>query len=148
MITIRKAQSEDLNQLVPLFDAYRVFYAQKSDIAKARTFLQERIDNSESEIFIAFDNDHAAGFTQLYPTFSSVSMERSYILNDLYVIPEARRKGIGKMLINYTQTWVKTKKYKGLALETAIDNPAQKLYENEGWTKDERFLHYYWTRPE
>lgn len=146
MIDIQKVKIEDLSDLVPLFDAYRVFYKQASDTELAYNFLKERIEKKESDIFIAFEGNTAIGFTQLFPTFSSVSMERSYILNDLYVIPEARGKGVGKLLLNYAQEWTRNKGYKGLALETAGDNPAQKLYEKEGWTKDEGYLHYFWKR--
>ena len=147
MIQIRPATIKDLEYLAILFDAYRVFYKQPSNITGAESFLKDRLQNGESIILIAIENDTVLGFTQLYPTFSSVSMERSYILNDLYVVPQSRRKGIGKKLLNAAQSWVKTKKYKGLALETAIDNPAQGLYEKEGWIKDEGFYHYFWSRP-
>ena len=148
MFTIHKASLKDLPGLVPLFDAYRVFYKQESNLNKAEQFLKERIIHNESEIFIARDLDTIVGFTQLYPTFSSVSMERSYVLNDLYVVPEMRNKGLGKLLLNYAQTWTRNKNYKGLALETGIDNPAQYLYEKEGWIKEEGFLHYFWKRPD
>ena len=147
MIQLKQADIEDLEALAILFDSYRVFYKQETDLKGARKFLKKRLENKDSIILLAQDGNGALGFTQLYPTFSSVSMERSYILNDLYVIPSARNKGIGKMLLNAAQSLVKAKQYKGLALETAVDNPAQKLYEKEGWTKDEGFYHYFWSRP-
>jgi GNAT superfamily N-acetyltransferase len=146
MINIIKAKIDNLSELVPLFDAYRVFYQQVSDVKGAEAFLNDRIKLSESEIFLAFVGSTAIGFTQLFPTFSSVSMERSYILNDLYVVPDYRGKGVGKQLLNFAQEWTRQKGYKGLALETASDNPARKLYEKEGWTEDEGYLHYFWKR--
>ena len=145
MTEIRKATLNDLPVLVPLFDAYRVFYEQDSDEEGAHQFIQDRIQKGESTIFIAWRDGKAIGFTQLYPTFSSVSMKKMYILNDLYVINEMRGLGIGKDILNYCQQWAKEKGYKGLSLETAVDNQAQKLYEREGWSTDEGFLHYFWS---
>ena len=145
MTEIRKATLNDLPVLVPLFDAYRVFYEQDSDEEGAHQFIQDRIQKGESTIFIAWRDGKAIGFTQLYPTFSSVSMKKMYILNDLYVINEMRGLGIGKDILNYCQQWAKEEGYKGLSLETAVDNPAQKLYEREGWSTDEGFLHYFWS---
>ena len=86
------------------------------------------------------------GFTQLYPTFSSVSMQRFYILNDLYVLPTLRGQGIGESLLNAAKDLAKANNWKGLALETAVDNPAQKLYERLGWERSDDFYHYFWTK--
>lgn len=138
------ANLSDVEQIAPLFDAYRVFYGQASNVAGARTFLKERLQNNEAIIFLALENDIPTGFTQLYKTFSSVSLQPFFILNDLYVAPEFRNKGVGEALLNHAKSHCTTLGYKGLALETAIDNPAQKLYERLGWKKDESYFHYFW----
>src|SRR5437763_3649222 len=98
-IAVRQAVFADLGALVPLFDAYRQFYGQASDLTGARTFLKERFELTQSVVFIAEERDNAVGFTQLYPSFSSVSMARTFILNDLFVAPDRRRKGVGEMLL-------------------------------------------------
>jgi GNAT superfamily N-acetyltransferase len=140
-----QATSKNLDQLVPLFDGYRVFYKQPSNPEAARNFLSERFLKNDSVIFIAFNSDEKAlGFTQLYPSFSSVSMRRTYILNDLYVTSEARKKGVGEALMEHAKQFAREKGSKGLTLETAIDNPAQKLYKRLGWKKDEEVNHYTW----
>jgi GNAT superfamily N-acetyltransferase len=142
---ITKATTEHLPELTKLFDAYRVFYEQESHLAAAEVFLKERLEKGESIIYIALDNDRKGlGFTQLYPTFSSVSMQQFYILNDLFVVPEMRGKAIGESLLKAVQKVAKANNWKGLALETAADNPAQKLYERLGWEKSTDFYHYFW----
>lgn len=141
---IKKASLQDLDLLIPLFNAYRVFYEQKSDLAAARAFIKERFLKNETLILLAMDNETPVGFTQIYTTFSSVSLQPIFILNDLFVSPEARKKGIGEALLNSTKQYCKQAGYKGIALETAALNPAQKLYERLGWTKDEAYLHYFW----
>lgn len=143
---IIQAHIENLDDLSPLFDAYRVFYKQDSDLESAKAFLKARIQNNESIIYIAYIKDEAVGFTQLYPLFSSVSMKQLYLLNDLYVKPNHRNKGIGEALINKAKALCESKKNKGLALQTGTDNPAQILYERLGFVKDQD-LYYYWTRP-
>ena len=141
---IRTATLTDLELIVPLFNAYRVFYGQESDPDAAHAFLKERILGDESIIFFALEDNTPVGFTQLYKTFSSVSLQPSFILNDLYVTPGSRKKGIGEALLNQAKYYCNALGYKGLSLETAVDNPAQKLYERLGWEKDEDYFHYFW----
>ena len=142
---IVQATLSHLDELITLFDAYRVFYEQKSDINAANEFLNERFSNNDSTIFIALDSvGKGLGFTQLYPSFSSVSMQRTYILNDLFVASEARNQGVGEALMESAKQFAKAKGSKGLTLETAIDNPAQKLYQRLGWKKDTDVNHYSW----
>jgi len=134
---------EELEQVVPLFDAYRQFYGQASDLVGARTFLRARIAREESVIFLARDEDgRARGFVQLYPTFSSVTLASRWILNDLYVGPAARRSGVGTALLERAREHAVETGAKGLTLATAEDNlTAQALYESRGWKRD-GFFHY------
>ncbi|MCG9690005.1 GNAT family N-acetyltransferase, partial [Vibrio tubiashii] len=81
---IVKARIEQLDVISPLFDAYRVFYGQESNLSVAREFIESRLNNNESVIFLALDDEgNGLGFTQLYPSFSSVSAARTWVLNDL-----------------------------------------------------------------
>ena len=141
---IIKAELQHVPDLIPLFDGYRIFYKQASDYVNAKTFLTERIQNKQSVIYIAFDEEHAVGFTQLYPLFSSVSMQPMYLLNDLYIEDNYRNQGIGKLLIDEAKVLCQELNYKGLAIQTASDNPAQQLYERLGFVKDPD-LHFFWT---
>ena len=144
MISIEKAVEKDIKDIVPLFDQYRIFYEQSSDEQAAEAFLQHRFERGECTVFIARFNKIPIGFTLLYTCFSSVSMKPVFILNDLFVLPDQRSKGIGKLLLEKAQDHCLEQNYKGLALETAIDNPAQKLYEKLGWKKDSHCFHYFW----
>jgi ribosomal protein S18 acetylase RimI-like enzyme len=144
-IEITRATTNQVDTVVPLFDAYRVFYDQPSDPAGARAYLLERLKRGQSIIFLATDrfDNVAAGFTQLYPTFSSVSMRAKLILYDLFVMPEKRRRGVGRALMEEAGRYAKMAGYGTISLSTAIDNfPGQSLYESLGYKRDEGFYHF------
>jgi GNAT superfamily N-acetyltransferase len=143
-MNVRQATPEDLEHLAPLFDGYRQFYGQSPNLSLARSFLSERLARSESVIFLAFDaQERAIGFTQLYPSFSSVSAARTFILNDLFVTPDARRSGAGLVLLRAAADFARAAKAVELELSTAMSNHgAQALYEREGWRRDQDFLVY------
>ena len=142
-MTIRPATSADLDVLVPLFDAYRQFYRKAHDLEAARTFLSARFQHRESTVFLAFDGDVAAGFTQLYPSFSSVSLGRIFVLNDLYVDVNHRQKGIGSQLLTTAIEFARSAGAVRLTLQTAVTNAtAQSVYEAGGWVRDEVYYVY------
>ena len=143
-LVVRRADARDLDQLALLFDGYRQFYQQASDIAGARNFLAERMCCSESTVLIAEHGNVAIGFTQLYPLFSSVRMGRTWLLNDLFVTPDARRLGAARALLDAACTFARGAGALGLELETGSDNiTAQALYRNAGWQLGEN-LHFHY----
>ncbi|MFD2133607.1 GNAT family N-acetyltransferase [Pseudogracilibacillus auburnensis] len=134
---VHQATLEDLHALTELFELYRAFYKQEANFDGAQQFLKERLTNEDSVVFIAYDEGKALGFTQLYPAFSSLSMERIWILNDLYVKKEARNKGTAQKLIDQAVHLVEETDAKGILLETNQENtPAQKLYDKLGFKKE------------
>jgi GNAT superfamily N-acetyltransferase len=143
MITVHQACIHDLDRIAPLFDGYRQFYGQKSDLAGARQFLLERFRHSESIIFIALKDNVAIGFTQLYPSFSSISMKRIYVLSDLFVMSQARKLGAARLLLDAAVQFGRSVGARQLTLETAITNvAAQALYATSGWQRDTEFYVY------
>lgn len=142
--SVRRAGIEDLELVVPLFDSYRQFYRQKPDPDLARAFLSDRFRNRESIIFLALDSGgNALGFTQLYPSFSSGAARRIFILNDLFVTHEARRRGVGRALLQAAANFARAEGAVRLTLSTALDNStAQALYEMAGWQRDKTFCVY------
>lgn len=137
------ANINHLESIAVLFDKYRIFYNQPSNLEAAKKFLQDRFQNNDSVVFAANDNGKLIGFIQLYPSFSSVSMKRVWILNDLYVEESYRRRGIAKLLMNVAEEYAKETGGVRLVLATQVSNiTAQKLYEARNYTKDEEFYHY------
>ncbi len=140
-ISVRRAKLDDLPALAPLFDAYRGFYGKPSDLPLAARFLRERLERGQSAVFLAGDEDgRAAGFVQLYPSFTSVGAAPVQILNDLFVDPKARGKGVGRALVDAAEDFARQSGAVRLSLSTGVGNAeAQALYRAQGWIRDERF---------
>jgi ribosomal protein S18 acetylase RimI-like enzyme len=142
-IAIRPAGVDDLDALAPLFDAYRRFYEQPGDVARASAFLHERMVRGESTILVAEDGGQLLGFCQLYPTWCSVAAARIFVLYDLFVAPDARRGGVGRALMRAAAAFGRAAGAVRLDLSTARSNAqAQALYESEGWRRDDAYLTY------
>ncbi|MEN5380647.1 hypothetical protein [Sphingobacterium kitahiroshimense] len=86
MIKIEQATINDIEDLEVIFSLYLKFYETESIRDANITFLKERVQNNESVIFTAKKDNEIVGFTQLFPTFSSASLKKVYILNDLFVL--------------------------------------------------------------
>jgi len=144
-MTTRKATIEDIELLSGLFNQYRVFYKQEPDMAGAKQFLTERIQQNESVIFVVELDKKIVGFTQLFPVFSSVGMKRAWVLNDLFVDESSRGSGAADALLKAAQELGAHTSSRWLVLQTATTNHrAQKVYERNGWKKDTEYYSYYY----
>lgn len=137
---IKRIEADEYALVSELFNQYRVFYGQKPDLPLAEAYIRERLDNGESVIFLAYTEAEGrivpAGFTQLYPMYSSVRVQKDWILNDLYVKEEFRKTGIGRRLIEAALAFAAEQQARILQLETAADNlTAQRLYEAIGFKR-------------
>ena len=148
-VTVRQARLADLDDIAPLFDAYRQFYQQPADLALATAFIGERMREGESTVLLAEDaNGQAVGFCQLYPSFCSVAAAPIHVLYDLFVAKDARSSGTGRALMQAAQDFAEAAGSARMDLTTARSNSrAQALYESCGWQRDEVFLTYNWTPP-
>jgi len=144
MIHIREASGDDLPALGRLFDEYRQFYRLPSDLDKANAYLKARLASHESMVLVAADDAQGlVGFTQLYPTWCSLLAGPVYVLYDLYVAPQARRRGVGRALIHAATERGRHDRKLRMSLSTAKTNlGAQSLYESLGWERDEEFYVY------
>ena len=142
--SIQQATILDVEQLIPLFDGYRQFYGTSSDLTLARQFLVDRMTRNESVVLLARGDDGASlGFAQLFPSFSSVRAAPIYVLNDLFVVPVARRQGVGTLLLQAAADMARATGAIRLKLSTAITNvAAQRLYEAMKWTREKDFQVY------
>ena len=142
-LSVRRAGLGDIEAVASLFDLYRQFQKQTSDLPAARAFIGQRLAQDESVIFLAEDEAGSLGFTQLFPSFSSVGMTRTFTLNDLYVAAEARGRGVASALLDAVAAFAESEGASRLMLLVATDNsPAEALYIREGRQREDSFFIY------
>ncbi|WP_455922247.1 GNAT family N-acetyltransferase [Pseudomonas putida] len=143
---IVQATLEHLDLIAPLFVKYREFYGELPYPDSSRAFLEKRLRRKESTIYLALPDDDdkkLLGFCQLYPSFSSLSLKRVWILNDIYVAEDARRQLVADHLIRTAKKMAKETQAVRLRVSTSADNEvAQKTYESIGFHQDTEFLNY------
>ena len=144
MIEVRRAFDADLAQLAGLFDLYRQFYREPPNASLALQFIEERLRRGDSIILVAAEDDATVvGFTQLYPTLCSVAAAPIQILYDLFVAGTARRRGVGRALLETARQHAEQSGAVRIELATATTNhSAQRLYESLGWIRDTEFYRY------
>jgi ribosomal protein S18 acetylase RimI-like enzyme len=142
-LTVRLAVLDDLERLLPLVQAYRIFYEQQPDVQRERSFIESHLKKKTSAMYLAEANQNTAGFAQLFKSYSTVHLSTVWILEDLFVVPKYRRYGIGAMLLEQARLHALGDGASSMFLETAYDNEtAQRVYERAGWTREGRFYKY------
>ena len=148
--TIRPATLADAQELSLLFDQYRVFYEQASDLAAAQTFVTEQIRNAATRFFLAARGTQPdlLAFVHLIPSVSTLHMRPMWYLEDLFVIPSARRQGVARDLMLYAEQFARDTKAERLTLATAHDNhAAQALYLSLGYVREDHFWYFHRLLP-
>jgi ribosomal protein S18 acetylase RimI-like enzyme len=147
-LLVEPAHLSDIDLVAPLFDSYRQFYGAPPDLPAARDFLEARLARGESVVLMAIlesedgGNDAVAGFAQLYPSFSSLALARTMVLNDLFVAPEYRRLGVARRLVEEYVEYARRACAVRIELATQLtDGNALALYESEGFARDTEFVH-------
>lgn len=145
-VVVRAAGEADVEVAAGLFRGYLDFYeVEVTDPDRPRAFLAERLAKDESLVLLAdVPEAGTVGFAQVYRTFSSLTMEPAWVLNDLYVAPAGRRTGAGRALLREVLRRAREAGVPGVQLETAYDNTvAQGLYESEGFVREEFHLYFH-----
>lgn len=143
-LSIRPMQAADLPAVGQLFDQYRLFYEQAPDLARAQRFMAERFERGESVVLVAqVPSGELVGFCQMYPSFCSVEAAPIYTLYDLFVAPQARELGAGRLLLLAAEARAAADGMVRMDLTTARTNlKSQSLYGSLGWVRDDVFLAY------
>jgi ribosomal protein S18 acetylase RimI-like enzyme len=144
--TIRPALAADTPDLARLFDDYRIFYKQSSNRDGAEAFVAEQIQKGITRFFVARDEMQGAalGFVHLIPSLGTLAMRPIWYLEDLFVIPSARRQGVARALMLYAEQFARETGAERLTLSTAHDNhAAQALYRSLGYVRDEHFWQFH-----
>jgi nitroimidazol reductase NimA-like FMN-containing flavoprotein (pyridoxamine 5'-phosphate oxidase superfamily)/GNAT superfamily N-acetyltransferase len=139
-VTVTTADSRRAAEIAPLFDAYRAFFTGGGRLAESTLFLSERLERGESVAFVADVDGRARGFAQLYPLWSSWHCGRIWFLSDLYVAEEARRRGVGALLVEAVKDHARRTRATSVMVELPQSEPhLYRFYDRLGFRRDEIF---------
>ena len=142
-LRIERAGLGQLGEAAELFQGYLRFYGKTHDQARSRAFVEARLALRDSVFLLAWDGKRAVGFAHLYPTYASLALAPGWILNDLFVAPDARNRGVATALMAASRTMAIHNGAVEIVLQTARSNDqARALYEQLGYQLDEQFLVY------
>jgi GNAT superfamily N-acetyltransferase len=142
-VAVRRAAIDDLEALLRLVSGYRAFYKQAVDPARERAFIEAHLRAGTSLVLVAETEGAILGFAQIFPSYSTVHLAPSLILEDLFVVPEARGGGVAAILLEAALAHARDVGAYGMFLETAIDNHvAQRVYVRAGWRREGQLLKY------
>lgn len=140
---IINANLDHLDQLTPMFIRYRELYGAMPQPEASKDFLVERLNQQEAVILLAFEDDVLLGFCLVYPSFSSVSLRPIWILNDMYVAEDARRKQVAQQLLKALSEQARNNDAVRLRVSIHASNEiAQRLYESASFLEDQHFRNY------
>jgi len=160
-LSIQLASNRDIAEVVRLYIAYRVFYGEAPDEARALTFIRDRIalasaqppgQFSVAQYFLAWTNygegRKAVGFMHLMPSTNTLAMRPIWFLEDLYVEPSVRRKGVATAFLEHAEEFARRTGAERLTLATAHDNAAaQGVYRKLGYVREEHFWYFHRLLP-
>ena len=142
-ITVARATPLDVDALLPLVRAYRAFYGQTPDEPGERRFISKHLRDVTSVVFLASEGRSALGFVQIFESWSTLRLAPMLILEDLFVEPAARGRGIAYALIDAAIAYAREAGAGGMFLETAVTNErAQEVYERAGWERERTFVKF------
>ncbi len=145
---IEAASAVDVNELVRLYIAYRVFYGEAPEQERAAAFIRDRVTQSSGRYFLAWNGDNAIGFMHLMPSTNTLAMRPIWLLEDLYVDAPARGQGVATALLSYAEAFARGTGAERLTLATAHDNlAAQHIYQKLGYVREEHFLYFHRLLP-
>jgi GNAT superfamily N-acetyltransferase len=131
---------EEFEELLPLIAAYQRFYeVEEIDEERNRAFFPRFLAPSEDGLLLgARSGGRLVGYACLYWHFSSLEACESVLMNDLYVVEDARDKGVGRALIEATAEVARERGAPFVEWATAPDNhTAQRLYDSTGAERSE-----------
>jgi GNAT superfamily N-acetyltransferase len=137
-VEIRPARTDEIEEMLPLIRAYCEFYEVEPNDSGIRTMFETLInDPGQGTVFIARADGKAVGFATLDWKWSSLKAAKIGYLEDLYVHPDTRGKGIADALIKVCADRCRELGRPALEWLTAPDNHrAQKVYDRTGADSD------------
>ncbi len=134
-LNIVKAERKDVPVILDLIKQLAIYEKMLDDVTATEEMIEDSLfcENSNIECVVGWYNDKPVGFALYFYNYSTFLGKRGLYLEDLFVIPEMRGKGLGKALLTHlAKTAVENNCGR---LEWSVLNwnePAIKFYESLG----------------
>ncbi|SEN66178.1 GNAT family N-acetyltransferase [Cryobacterium sp. TMT1-3] len=138
-VTVRPLGDKDFFPWLGLFEGYSAFYESELTDQKALQVWSWIIDpnNSLDGAVAVDDRGDFVGLAHYRTVPRTLSGDLALFLDDLYVAEDARGKGVGTLLMDFTKAYARERKLAQVQLVTAADNAtAQVLYDQVGTRTD------------
>ena len=139
---IRPARVEEVPVILQLIRDLATYERAPNDVTATEEQLVSVLfgERPVAEVLLAFENESPVGFAVYFYNFSTWLGRPGLYLEDLFVDPECRGKGIGRKLIEDLVSLAKKNGWARLYWHTRDDNPARKLYDE--FVAADRFVRY------
>ncbi|MEK6252097.1 MAG: GNAT family N-acetyltransferase [Actinomycetota bacterium] len=142
---IEQVGEADLADLLPMMRAYCDFYEvapRDADLEGLARALIADPDREGIQLLARADGGEPLGFATVFWSWQTLSAARVAVMNDLFVVPEARKQGVGRALIEECRRRARERDAAELVWEAALDNEtAQRLYRSVD-ARELRWLSY------
>ncbi len=140
-LEIKVANALFIEELLPLF----VDYAKISNIYRTkesyRQFITQQLKNEKALILMAFIDHRPVAFLQISKAYSTLAMKQTWLLNDLFVSFEFRRKKVATQMLQHLIAIAKAEKVFSIKLTTEQSNQAAiALYQSQSFELIENHL--------
>ncbi|MFN0262601.1 N-acetyltransferase family protein [Tepidamorphus sp. 3E244] len=140
---LRLAQASDLDTLVDMVERFNIEdgHPLENPVREALATLID--DASYGAAFMIGQEEAGApiGYAVLCHGFSIEFGGRDTILDEVWLVPEARGRGLGKRVLQELYDWSRENGFLAIHLEVMGDNPAMEIYLRDGFIdRGSRFM--------
>lgn len=129
--------------VIELLQEYRTFYDYPVQTEDIQAFLTQLQHHQAHQMFVFELEGTPLGFVNLYPCYSTLALQKLYILNDLYVSEQGRGKGVAKSLILHALEFARQRQAIRIELKTdRMNENARGLYRAMGFEEDANNVYY------
>ena len=102
-IQVRKAAKEDVSLILEFIKAIADYEGLAHQVTATEETLAQSLfqEPVAAEVSLAYQGDQAIGYAVYFHNFSTFEGKRGLYLEDLFIKPEFRGKGIGKVLLKH-----------------------------------------------
>ncbi|TGC07505.1 GNAT family N-acetyltransferase [Methanolobus halotolerans] len=143
-VTIRQTDERDVSLILGFIRAIAEFEHLSDSVMTTEEDLSKSLFGPRpyAEVAVAEVGNKSAGFVMFFHNFSSFAGKPGLYIEDIYVHPEYRGRGVGRSLMVYCARIAKERGCGRMDWSVLNWNPARKFYESLGAQAHEEWIIY------